>query len=100
MQATELCVSVISCASSSVAKMSMGIYAAAIGGGISKVVQAKPPSSWHGTVAEAAVLAVDDWSSHGRLHHTRVACTTDGMQGRRQFSGWLQMARRFPKEQM
>ena len=32
------------------------------------VVQSKPPVSWHGTAAEAAVLAVEDWASHGMLY--------------------------------
>jgi hypothetical protein len=43
------------------------MQAAAMGGGVSRlsVVQSKPPTSWHGTVAEEAVLAVDDWESHG-----------------------------------
>lgn len=45
------------------------MQAAAMGGGVSRlsVVQSKPPTSWHGTVAEEAVLAVDDWESHGPL---------------------------------
>ena len=45
------------------------MQAAAMGGGVSRVtvVQSKPPVSWHGTAAEAAVLAVEDWASHGPL---------------------------------
>ena len=45
------------------------MQAAAMGGGVARVtvVQSKPPVSWHGTAAEAAVLAVQDWASHGPL---------------------------------
>ncbi len=58
------------------------MQAAAMGGGVSNVhvVQSKPPVSWHGTAAEAAVLAVEDWQSHGPLTifegSARVAAST------------------------
>ena len=58
------------------------MQAAAMGGGVSHVhvVQSKPPVSWHGTAAEAAVLAVEDWPSHGPLTifegSARVAAST------------------------
>merc|ERR1711865_433998 len=45
------------------------MQAASMGGGVEKVsiVQSKPPASWHGTMAEEAVLAVEDWDDHGPL---------------------------------